>query len=130
MVLPSSRSACHLNGKQPPSLPLKEDIAISKPRKLRVVGSGPCIYLFVAGKVRVPCTCQQGVFSIQSKVHGDEECQECTHPLSLHEDFSSSTQIQPANPATTDNPLVRAETDTDESSIRPISVSRPNFKHS
>src|SRR5947207_3283317 len=57
---------------------------------------GPCTFLFASGKVRVQCSCRHGVFNIQSNTaiqgdgKGDGECQECAHPLSLHEDINSS----------------------------------------
>src|SRR5437667_3445045 len=82
--------------KQP--FPPQDDININT---LRIMGTGPCAYSFVVGIFNAPCPCQHGVFNIQSKTQGNEKCQACTHPLSLHEDFNVSTQSLPGRPSDT-----------------------------
>src|SRR5437016_482483 len=58
----------------------------------RIMASGPCTYLVILGNLRFRCPCQHGAFKIQQNVpfQGNEDCEECTHPLSVHEDAASS----------------------------------------
>jgi hypothetical protein len=79
---------------------LQEDIDVNKAAKppaytFRIMGSGSCTHYFAAGKYKALCPCLHGMFNIHSEtpVSGNEECLECTHPLSEHKDESSdSTQ--------------------------------------
>src|SRR5277367_2700102 len=78
----------YLNSKQP-----SEDI--DRTAKLlapsfRIMGYGPCTSFSVSGNIRLRCTCQHGMLTLQpgATFQGNEDCQECTHPLSAHGDFS------------------------------------------
>src|SRR5437762_12318947 len=117
------RRASHLNGKQPSPLPLEEDIdrtAKLPAPTLRIMGSGPCTYLVSIGKIKFPCPCRQGGFNIQSNIpiQGNEECQECAHPLSSHQDITSSALPQHIRPRSTtkpsadEDPLISKREDT------------------
>ena len=60
--------------------------------ELHIMGSGPCNFTLVAGKSTMSCNCQQGVFRFQpdTPIRGNEECDVCGHPLSIHEKFSGA----------------------------------------
>jgi hypothetical protein len=97
---------------------------------LRTMGVGSCTYLISFGNFKVPCPCQHGVLTLQlgATLQGNEDCQECTHPLSVHGDFSPTSglnffpgrttaaanrtadmsQSLPSNPATTGQPVSMA----------------------
>ena len=83
-----SRPTSRLNGKQH----LEEDID-SRTTKTRVMGLGPCNHYFDAVDYKVPCPCKKSVFIIQlnTVTHGDERCQKCSHPLSVHEDITTAS---------------------------------------
>src|SRR5437016_7378067 len=79
---------------------------------------GPCTDFLIAGDIKIRCTCQHGVFNIQSNTfHDNERCKTCTHPLSMHADIDSSdlfpqsattatdtTASMPRSQPLTDNP--------------------------
>ena len=66
--------------------------AKSPEHKLRIMGAGPCRATAIVNGAEFQCTCQQGVFKIQSlsNANDDEKCGKCTHPLSEHEDFTTA----------------------------------------
>jgi len=86
MDLPFRRTA-YLNGKQP-----SEDIDRTKllALPLRTMGVGSCSDFLFAGNVKAPCHCKQGVLTFQlgATLQGNENCRECTHPLSAHGNFN------------------------------------------
>ena len=57
---------------------------------LRKMGFGLCTDFFSSGNVKVRCPCQHGVLALQpgATFQDNEDCQECTHPLSAHKDFN------------------------------------------
>ena len=61
--------------------------------ELRIMGAGPCNFPVAVGKLTFPCPCQQGVFKFppNTLIRDDEECDSCSHPLSMHEEFSRAS---------------------------------------
>src|SRR5271155_109689 len=57
----------------------------------RTMASGRCTAVLIAGTLEIPCTCPRGEFEIEVPLTApDVGCKVCTHPLSQHEDASST----------------------------------------
>jgi hypothetical protein len=77
---------------QTPAIMVKTTVQPTPPFS-RMMASGRCTVVWIAGKLKIPCPCLCGVFEAPL----DVRCKECEHPLSQHEGDSSTPE--PSTPA-------------------------------
>src|SRR5436305_2642203 len=57
----------------------------------RTMASGRCTAVVAFGTLKAPCPCPRGEFEVEVPLTApDVGCKVCTHPLSQHEDASST----------------------------------------
>ena len=63
------------------------------PPFVRKMANGPCTAL-LAGRRRIQCDCPTGIYEVPlGDLTPDTPCIDCTHPLSMHEEYSPAPAL-------------------------------------
>ncbi|OGM44053.1 hypothetical protein ABOM_007799 [Aspergillus bombycis] len=57
----------------------------------RTLAAGPCTATCKSGKLKIPCPCTQGIFTVTPGSPLEGTCEDCDHLLSLHRSFGSKS---------------------------------------
>ncbi|OJJ47655.1 hypothetical protein ASPZODRAFT_165779, partial [Penicilliopsis zonata CBS 506.65] len=71
----------------PPKLP---------PSLLRIVASGKCKGIVMRGRMKMPCACEKGIFTISSGSNEKNRCTYCDHTIGEHEDVDTLPEGSPS----------------------------------